>query len=129
MAILLIDDDDLMRGFMRDILRGGGFEVVTALNGMEGLEAVRRLNGELQCVVTDYVMPGMDGLGLLREIQSCPLTRSLPVIIVSGASIERQARGGGAAAFLSKPFFPEDLLASVQRAVASGVPFPEEMKL
>jgi CheY-like chemotaxis protein len=119
-TILTVEDDPQVRAITARALRGGGYRVLEAASGAEALEVVQELEGPLHLLVTDVVMPGMDGPTLAGEVR-----RRLPrvrVLYVSGYPDEvistREALEAGVQ-LLAKPFTPGALLARV-RAVLDG---------
>jgi CheY-like chemotaxis protein len=115
--ILVIDDDEDVRGLLGRILRDNGYAVETRADGEAGLEAVATWHPHL--VILDVMMPGLDGWGVLAEMKRRGLTP--PVILLSATADQGAfARGvrEGAAAYVSKPFRFKDLLATCLRAIA-----------
>jgi PAS domain S-box-containing protein len=110
-TVMLVEDEDLVRGLVRDILARQGYIVLDAADGQSALETARRHRGPIQLLVTDVVMPGMSGLELADSLtHERPDTR---VIYISGYTDERVMRRGTpqpGTAFLQKPFTPEALL-------------------
>ena len=113
-TILIIDDDDLIRVLLRSALEEAGYEVTEAANGRQGLELYRYRPTDL--VITDIVMPEMNGLDMLLE-----LTREFlhaKVIAISGAGGERNvldvAKLLGARQTFQKPFSLPHLLGAVR---------------
>jgi CheY-like chemotaxis protein len=114
-SILLIDDDKNLRVLTSDLLRRGGHAVDTASDGKEGLELYK--SGQYDLVITDIVMPDMNGLQLIEQ-----LTKTNPrprVIAMSGGSQFSQssflpmAKGLGVERILAKPVLPGVLLRTV----------------
>lgn len=112
--ILVIEDDELLRQSLVDMLELNGFQVIAATNGTEGLEAAR--SGHPSLIITDVNMPGMTGFELLAAFRGDEQLRTVPVIVIS-AKVDRAAtRQGmelGAADFITKPFTEEEVLHSV----------------
>ncbi len=111
--ILLADDNPDMRGYVRRLL-GGAYEVEAVADGWAALEAARRRRPDL--VLTDVMMPGLDGFGLLKALRSDRLLHDVPVIMLSArAGEEAKVEGldAGASDYLSKPFSARELLARV----------------
>ena len=111
--VLLADDNADMRDYLRHLLEPR-WSVETAADGQEALDAVRRRKPDL--LLTDVMMPGLDGFGLLREIRADPELRDLPVIMLSArAGEEARVEGldAGADDYLIKPFPARELLARV----------------
>lgn len=118
--ILVADDEVFMLRLLEMTLKKGGFEVVTCRDGKEALTAAA---GTLpQLVVLDVMMPGLDGLGALRQLKENPATRDIPVVVLSakGHSLTKvEAEASGAVMFLAKPFSPNELLGAVQKILGS----------
>ena len=107
MKVVLVDDDDGLRGALTELLKRAGHQVVSCPDGASGLKAVE----EADLMVTDLRMPGFDGLSLLREAR---LRRpTLQVIVMTGygsISSAVEAMRLGARAYLTKPFETDELL-------------------
>lgn len=81
--ILVVEDDAYLRDFYVELLRGEGYEVYTAENGQVGFETITFQKPHL--VLTDLMMPIMDGKQMLQKIRSVPEFKTLPVIILTNA--------------------------------------------
>jgi len=113
-VVLLADDNADMREYVRNLL-GGRYAVVTAANGREALKEAARRTPDL--VLTDVMMPELDGFGLLTELRRNPATRTVPVIMLSARAGEESRIEGidaGADDYLTKPFTARELLARVE---------------
>ncbi|CAN7643988.1 response regulator [Trinickia sp. LjRoot230] len=111
--VLVVDDNEDMRRYIGRLLKGR-WEVETAADGLDALAAIRRRLPDV--VISDVMMPNLDGFGLLREIRSDPALRDLPVVIVSArAGEEARVEGleSGADDYLTKPFSARELVARV----------------
>jgi CheY-like chemotaxis protein len=119
LLVVLVEDDADLAEATQAALQHEGLQVAVAHDGLEGLDLIEKLHP--QVVVTDLVMPVLDGLELIRRHAARPAPRA-PVIALSaiGAKL-RAARELGAAEVLLKPVFPEELLQSV-RKLARGQP-------
>jgi signal transduction histidine kinase len=118
--ILLADDNADMRGYVRRLL-GEAYEVESVSNGMEALAAIRRHPPEL--VLTDVMMPELDGFGLLRELRAHESTSTIPVILLSakaGEDARIEGLQAGADDYMVKPFTARELLARVGAHLALG---------
>ena len=115
--ILVVDDEELVRRFAARVLRGRGYEVVEAGDGRRALTKVEELGRDLRLVLSDIVMPHMNGVELTERLSV--LRPDLPVIRMSGYSPkELMARGIAApCALLCKPFLPSELIAEVSRCL------------
>ncbi len=115
-TILVVDDEPNYQIVLSELLRDEGYEVFTADSGTAGLPIVR--DTDLDLVLTDMKMPGMDGIEFLRKIKE--FNKELPVILITAyAEVEKavEAMHLGAFTYLAKPFSNEELLASVGKAV------------
>lgn len=112
--VLLVEDEDVVRSFAVRALTRQGYEVLEASDGLEALEVMAEHDGNVDIVVSDVVMPGMDGPTMLKEMRK---TRpDLKIIFVSGYPNEafQQALGEETFAFLPKPFSLPQLAAKVK---------------
>lgn len=111
--ILVVDDDRGIRHFIRTLL-GEKYSVTTASNGEEALQKMEEEHPDL--VISDIVMPVMDGFRLLRSIRENEVLKHIPVILLTSENSEDNQRLGldrGADAFVGKPFNPDILKATV----------------
>jgi CheY-like chemotaxis protein len=114
--ILLVDDDPAAQKLYRAYLQKDGYEVVTAISGLEGVEASERQ--PVDAVLMDLNMPGLDGWMAMSLIRA--RRPDVPTIVLSsqsGSDLEARARTAGVAAYLSKPCTPEALLKAVALAI------------
>jgi two-component system chemotaxis response regulator CheB len=117
MKILIADDDAFIRIMFRKILKGTEFTLVEAMNGAEALEAMKR--EEFDAVITDWMMPKMDGIELILNIRqkfSDP-PFILMVTAISTDEAMKKALDSGADDFITKPFFREPLLKSIRNGI------------
>jgi CheY-like chemotaxis protein len=121
--ILIADDEVYMLRLLEMTFKKGGYAVVSCRDGQEALaQAVSALP---QLIVLDVMMPGLDGLGALRQLKGNPATRDIPVVVLSAkghALTKVEAEQAGAVMFLAKPFSPNQLLSEVQKIL--GLPNP-----
>ena len=116
-SILVVDDETAVRRFAARVLQREGYTVVEATDGMEALELVRMNGAPVEIVVSDIVMPRLNGVELTKALsESHP---SLPVILMSGYATAALSELGIAApcGMLTKPFPADRLLAEVQRCI------------
>ncbi len=113
-SVLVVEDHADMRAYIASHL-AERFEVRTATDGRAALAAIRERRPDV--VISDVMMPDLDGIAMCREIRSDPLLRDLPVILVSakGAEADRRAGLEVASAWLPKPFRMRELLEQVSR--------------
>lgn len=115
--MLVVDDSRVIRQLIRVNLELDGFEVVTAADGAECLEAVPRLCPDL--ITLDVAMPRMDGLRAVELLRADPRTRHIPLVLISGGAGGAKAKVDAA---LSKPFDPVELVRTVRRLVPGHSP-------
>lgn len=113
--VLLVDDNADMRGYVRRLLSDEGYRVDTARDGDSALARIKAQPPRL--IVTDVMMPGLDGFGLLKALRADDALRTIPVILLTARAGE-EARIEGATAgandYLTKPFAARELLARVE---------------
>jgi signal transduction histidine kinase/DNA-binding response OmpR family regulator len=115
-TVVVVEDDRRSFDLLRVYLEAAGARVVSARDGKEGLDTVRRLNPA--AVVLDILLPGVDGWEVLAQLKADPGTAAIPVVVVS--MLDERGRGFalGAAEYLVKPVGKEQLLAALYRAAA-----------
>lgn len=116
--VLIVDDDHAVRMALRMVLESQGYCCDEVSDGTEAL--ARLATAEFDLVMTDYQMPGMDGLQLLERLSESDGRPAQPVILHSGClndMVMRRARSAGAYGFLEKPFSATDVLRAVARAI------------
>jgi len=114
LTILIVDDDPDMRIYLRGCLRGLGAAAGPVIDAADGVEALRRVRADgVGLVISDIVLPRMDGLKLRQAIRGDAARAHLPVLLIS---VEREAAlpTGPEDAFLAKPFNARELLAAVR---------------
>jgi CheY-like chemotaxis protein len=119
--VLVVDDDPLMHRLFLHHLERAGFDVVSAMNGREGLDVATKEKPDV--IVMDIMMPDIDGLAALKELKKWDATKKIPVIMITANShhISRQeSEDSGAALFLTKPFRPTQLLNEIKRLMPEG---------
>lgn len=118
--ILVVDDSPTARSLVSRTLEGGGFEVLVAGSGFEGLQLLRT-HPEVTLALVDVNLPDLDGLRLLHLMRLEGLVPKLPVLMLTAETEGRlveQAKQNGAAGWLVKPFRPSELVARVRSALA-----------
>ncbi|MGB3790434.1 MAG: response regulator [Phormidesmis sp.] len=117
-TVLIVEDVASERELMSHYLRQGGYGVIAATTGREGLD--KAIAQKPDVIVTDIVMPGISGFELCRQLKSLPETAAVPVVMCSskGQTIDRMwGKRQGAAAYLTKPYTKEQLIETI-RAVS-----------
>lgn len=113
--ILVVDDHEQIRQSISEILSLEGYEIQTAINGKDALEKVAAFQPDL--IVTDILMPDMDGYELMMKKWTDQIMYEVPVIVVSAMVSKYDIAAGkalGAKKYITKPFKAQELLAAVQ---------------
>jgi two-component system, cell cycle sensor histidine kinase and response regulator CckA len=115
--VLIVDDEQMVREYTGRILESAGYRTDTAADGAEALDAIRRQPGAFDAVVSDVVMPRLNGVDLVRELAT--ISPGIPVLLVSGYAAAELAERGIAVScgILAKPYLPEQLLAALRRCI------------
>lgn len=112
MTILVVDDEELIRGVIREYLENENYQVLEAENGKEALDVIQSHFVDL--IILDIMMPKMDGYSTLKEIRK---SKSVPVIMLSARTEEYDKLLGfefGVDDYVTKPFSPKELVARVK---------------
>lgn len=120
MKVLLVDDSALSRKVQVKVLREVGVDsVLEAKNGLEALERLKEVAFAVDLLLTDWNMPGMDGVALIQAVRKDPRGRGLPVIVVSSEfdpARVGQALAAGANSYVTKPFHKDVLARKISSA-------------
>ncbi|HEY3039309.1 MAG TPA: PAS domain S-box protein [Pyrinomonadaceae bacterium] len=115
--VLIVDDDQNVRSLLTELIENEGYEVMATADGGSGLEAVNSFGPDV--VISDVVMPILDGIELCRQIKQEPRTADIPVLLVSGlrnpADHGIEGLTAGADDYLALPFRNQELLVKVAR--------------
>jgi len=119
-SILLVEDDDAVRRYLEIILRRAGYAVICASDGLAAIKAA--LSSNIDAVVTDAVMPQLNGHELCRFLRARPEFSRLPIVLLSGLDQKTSApvTNEHADAYLTKPVRPEEFIACLTRLLAAG---------
>lgn len=133
-TILVVEDVANIREFLAVTLRFKGYSVITAANGSDALERIASEPPAL--VLTDILMPKMDGYALVYHLRTSPETSKVPVIFLSATYVTPEdqefAMSLGAFRFLEKPVDADELLRTIEEALTEGpktTPTPPEQEL
>ncbi len=117
-TIMAVDDSASLRQMVSVVLRGGGYQVIESV---DGLDALSKLKGqELHLFLTDVNMPKMDGFEFTRKVRAMPQYKFVPFVLLtteSTAEKKQQGKAAGATAWIVKPFNPDQLLAVVKKVI------------
>jgi two-component system chemotaxis response regulator CheY len=117
-SILAIDDSASIRQMVGFTLKSSGYEVVDAVDGMDGLEKAKGKTFNL--ILTDQNMPRMDGLTLIKSVRALPQYKTVPILMLtteSSDAMKQQGKAAGATGWLVKPFDPQKLVEVVKKVI------------
>jgi len=117
-TILAVDDSSSLRSMVSFSLKAAGYQVVEAVDGVDGLEKARKRVVDL--VLTDQNMPRMDGLSLIKSLRDMPTYSGVPILMLTTeSSDEMKARGkaAGATGWMVKPFDPARLINVIKKVI------------
>jgi CheY-like chemotaxis protein len=120
-TLLLVEDADLLRGLAREVLERAGYMVLEARNGAEALQVHQQHEGPIHLLLTDVVMPGMNGRELAEQL--APLEPEMKVLYMSGYTDDTIVQHGvlePGVAFLQKPFSPAALTRKVREVLEAA---------
>ena len=118
-TILVVDDSASLRQVVGIALKGAGYEVIEACDGVDGLAKLGAA-AKVHLIISDVNMPNMDGITFVKEIKQKPEYRFTPVIMLTTEAEEEkklQGQAAGAKAWVVKPFQPQQMLAAVGKLV------------
>lgn len=117
-TIMIVDDSASIRQVVALTLKGAGFDVIDAV---DGVDALKKLNGvKIHLLITDVNMPNMDGITLVQEAKKIPAYKFTPMMMLTTEASDEKKQAGraaGAKAWLVKPFQPPMLLAAVSKLI------------
>jgi len=122
--LLLVEDDPDILKLLDTTLTFSGYRVVTARNGNEGLEVIHKERPAI--VITDIMMPKLDGFGLVHRLRLNPETRDIPVVFITATYVAPEDREfaftAGATHFIQKPLNLEEFLNTISELLKQGLP-------
>lgn len=114
--ILIIDDSAVFRKIVSVHLKNANYDLIEAV---DGVDAINKLKGvKVDLIVSDMNMPNMDGITFIKTVKAEPEHKFTPIIMLTTESQEEKKNEGlsaGARAWLTKPFSPEELLATIRK--------------
>jgi two-component system, cell cycle response regulator DivK len=120
--ILVVEDQEDLRGVLRDLLTGSGFEVAEAADGQAGVAKATSERPDL--ILMDIQLPGIDGYEAARQIKADPDLNATPIIAVSSFAMkgdEQKARESGCDDYVTKPYSPMHLLRLIRGRLGEKV--------
>ena len=119
MKVLIVDDSEMVRNYYYYILKNAGFNVISAIDGADGLEKIYQFS-DIDIVVTDINMPNMDGYSMIEKIREDKQFEDIPIIIISTeqeASDKQKGYDAGADVYIVKPIEPNVLIENIKLLV------------
>jgi CheY-like chemotaxis protein len=116
--ILVVDDDQNILALIKTILSQKNYTVSTALNGEEAISLLKR--EQFDAIITDAMMPLMDGNALARKVKDDPTLKDIPIIMITAskeADMVKKSFTSGCVLFLPKPFTASSLLSLIQLVI------------
>jgi CheY-like chemotaxis protein len=114
-TVLVVDDEEGILSAVADLLELEGYHVLTATHGSKALEVMATTHPDL--VLTDWMMPGVDGLQLIERMESAPGLRGTPVILMSAVNLSAQRSLRPELALMQKPFDADTLVTTVRQVL------------
>ncbi|WP_029894647.1 response regulator [Desulfohalovibrio reitneri] len=116
-TIMTVDDSASVRQMVSMTLKNAGYDVIEA---GDGKQALGKLGGPVDMIVTDLNMPNMDGIELIRQVRANPKYKFIPIVMLtteSQAGRKQEGKAAGATGWIVKPFKPDQLLGVVQKVL------------
>jgi two-component system cell cycle response regulator DivK len=113
--ILVVEDQEDLRGILRTLLTGSGYEMIEAADGQAGVEEAKAERPDL--ILMDIQMPVLDGYDATQQIKADPNLKATPVIALSSFAMkgdEEKARAAGCDDYVTKPYSPMQLLRAIR---------------
>ena len=120
-TILYVEDNEVNRRIVQDLLRRTSYRLIEASDGEAGLEVARRERPDL--ILMDIQLPKISGIEATRTLRREPGTAAIPIIAITSFALagdEQKAKDAGATAYLAKPYSPRDLLEMIRKLVPEG---------
>lgn len=118
--VLAIDDSRTIRDLLRAALERAGFQVSTAVDGVDGVEKFQHAKADV--VITDINMPRMDGFGVIDAIRGGTVNRTVPILVLtteSAAELKNRAKRSGATGWIVKPFDDDSIVTVLKRVTGT----------
>jgi len=118
LSVLLAEDDPALRRYLEIVLKRAGYRVIPASDGLEAMKAA--FSSAIDIVVTDAVMPNLDGNELCRFFRSTPQFSHIPLVLLSALERKDATPGLEPDAFIAKPISPEQLLECLEEMLLAA---------
>ncbi len=120
--VMIVDDSATLRASVNFVLTDAGFDVIQAVDGLDGLEKLKEISikgGKVDMIISDINMPNLDGIGFIKEVKKGDF-KFVPILVLTTESEnakKMEGKAAGASGWLVKPFKPEQLLWVVKKFV------------
>ena len=115
-TILYVEDNELNRKIVRDLLKRTSYELIEAFDGEAGVAKARQTRPDL--ILMDIQLPKISGMEAMRLLRADPITAATPMVAITSFALsgdEQKAREAGATAYLAKPYSPFELLGLIRK--------------
>jgi CheY-like chemotaxis protein len=120
-VILIVEDDPKSMTLTKDLLKISGYETIQATDGKEGVELAKKAKPNL--ILMDIMMPNMDGYTACHDIKADPVTKNIPVVMLTAVGYElnkKLAKVYGADGYVTKPFGRQELIDAISPLLATS---------
>jgi len=123
-TVLIVDDDEHIRSFLEACIEDEGYPIVTAQHGREALQILSDPETKIDVVLSDVLMPELDGYGLCEQMRANPPTADIPLIFISAQTdLEEKLKGYavGGDDYITKPVHPEEVVAKLKHIISDSL--------